>query len=798
MADGSSDGGRAAVDAELDRDIGLVGAIALGVGTMIAAGIFVLSGLAVANVGAMAIGAFLIAAVVASFTAFAYAEFASIYPESGGGYAYVSNTFDTDLTYIVGWSMILGYPASAAFYLASFSDWFYRFILPLFSLKQAVPYWLSGLVILALLVGLNLKGTEESGKFQIVVTVVKVLLILFFLYGGLQSFRSGVVVESFTENLANLRQIGLTSALVFITFFGFEAIATNAEEIENPGRNIPRAIFISMGFVTVVYSLVVLVVVLARNDPTFLNQFLPANANLAGLSPTEFMTEKGELAMGYAAQYYLGDVGFYVIIVGALFSMLSAANATILAGSRVKLAMSRRAHLPPRFEALHDRFNTPYNSVFLTGGLIFVFILFFTVIFGGGPGSESALHLPFGIPLVGGELHLGIEAITHFADFMLLSGLVVVNLAIIYSRRKYPDVERGFHVPAVPWVPILAIIANLILVVNVEPGSFLLGLVAELIGVAFYFAVVAGPSEERIEAETPTVVTEHHTSDREHLVLVPIANPENAEQLMRTAVDVAADRDGEILAMSAVVVPEQTPLDEGRQLEGDEREVLREAMAVAEEAGVPVSGTIRISHHPEEAILNTARQYGADTILMGWGGRPPRRRDIVVGSTVDEVVADADIDVLVEKIDRSGGIESIVIPTAGGPHAGLAAETARAIAHSEGASVDVVHVVPPDADEAERAEADDVIAETATVLDDVDDVTTRMIEGEDVVDRLTEASEDYDLTVIGATRESLLERIVFGAIPEEVGRNARNTVIMAKKGLGIRSRLAALVDRVTG
>lgn len=100
---------------------------------MIAAGIFVLSGLAVSNVGTMAIVAFVIAAMIASFTAFAYAEFASNYPESGGGYAYVANTFDSNLTYIVGWSMILGYPACAAFYLASFSDWFDRFIVPLFS-----------------------------------------------------------------------------------------------------------------------------------------------------------------------------------------------------------------------------------------------------------------------------------------------------------------------------------------------------------------------------------------------------------------------------------------------------------------------------------------------------------------------------------------------------------------------------------------------------------------------------------------------------------------------------------------
>ncbi|GAA0306299.1 APC family permease [Halarchaeum salinum] len=336
------------VETELSRDIGLVGAVAIGVGTMIAAGIFVLSGLAVSNVGAAAIVAFLLAAVVASFTAFAYAEFASIYPESGGGYMYVANVFDTDLTYIVGWSMILGYPASAAFYLASFSDWFYRFMYPALSIPDALPFWIPGLLILALLVGVNLKGTEETGMFQIAITGLKVALIGLFLYGGLQAFDASAITVSLAENITHVRDIGMTSALVFITFFGFEAIATNAEEIKNPGKTVPRAIFFSMGFVTVVYALVVLVIVIAIHDPQFLS-FLAEKAGLGSAAAAEqFIASNGEIAMGRAAQYYLGDVGFYVIIVGALLSMLSAANATILAGSRVKLAMARRDHHHPR------------------------------------------------------------------------------------------------------------------------------------------------------------------------------------------------------------------------------------------------------------------------------------------------------------------------------------------------------------------------------------------------------------------------------------------------------------------
>mgnify|MGYP000291900656 CR=1 FL=1 len=782
------------VETELNRDIGIVGAVALGVGTMIAAGIFVLSGLAVSNVGAMAIVAFLIAAAVASFTAFAYAEFSAIYPESGGGYAYVSNTFDTDLTYIVGWSMILGYPASAAFYLASFSDWFHGFIVPIAGdvwmagLQSALPFWISGVFVLLLLVGLNLKGTEESGQFQIVVTALKVALIILFIYGGLQAFRTDIIAQSVIENTGTLedyRNIGLTSALVFITFFGFEAIATNAEEIEEPGKNVPRAIFISMGAVTIIYALVVIVVTLAVQNVGLAGRepFLQFLANVEGLSGTdaarEFIANRGEVAMGRAAQYFLGDVGFYVIIVGALFSMLSAANATILAGSRVKLAMSRRDHLPGRFEDLHDSFGTPYWSVLLTGGLILVFIFFFTVVFP----TEAAHHLG---PI---EFHFGVEAIAHFADFMLLTGLIAVNVAIVSSRRRSPDLERPFTVPGVPYVPIVAVLANLVLLVNVEPSAFVLGVAAELIGVAVWFGFIGRTEPGKLERETATVVTEHAPVERDYRILVPIANPENVPQLMRTADDVASANEGEVIVMSVVTLPEQTPLSEGYAAADERREVIERAMSYAEDRDIPVSGTVRIGHHAADAILNTIEQYDADAVLLGWSGSRSRRRDIVLGSTVDAVVSGADADVFVERFapDAAGDLGSILLPTAGGPHAELAAETGLAIARANDAAVEVLTVLEgtgaPDA----RQRAEELVAGVAADFEGLD-VSTRVADG-DVVEAIVDASADHDLTLIGATQEGLLQELVFGAIPVEVGERAESTVIMTKRNLGITSRL---------
>ncbi|HKJ59218.1 MAG TPA: amino acid permease, partial [Halobacteriales archaeon] len=708
------------------------------------------------------------------------------------GYAYVSNTFDTDVTYIVGWSMILGYPASAAFYLASFSDWFHGFIVPIagdvwiFGLQAALPFWISGVVVLLLLVGLNMKGTEESGQFQIVVTALKVALIILFLYGGLQAFRTDLVAESVVANTGTLesyRNIGLTSALVFITFFGFEAIATNAEEIEEPGKNVPRAIFFSMGFVTVVYALVVLVVTLAVNNVQIPGSepFLQFLANVEGLAGTaeaqQFIAERGEVAMGRAAQYFLGDVGFYVIIVGALFSMLSAANATILAGSRVKLAMSRRDHLPERFEDLHPGFGTPYWSVLLTGGLIFLFIVFFTMVFPG----EAAYHVG---PI---EFHFGIEAIAHFADFMLLTGLIAVNFAIVSSRRNKPDLDRPFKVPGVPYVPILAVLANLVLLVNVEPSAFVLGVIAEVIGVGLWFAFIGRTEPEALERETPTVVTERGPAQRDYRIVVPIANPDNVPQLMRTADDVAASNDGEVIVMSVVTLPEQTPLSEGYERADRRREVIERAMRFAEERDIPVSGTVRIGHHAADAILNTVEQYDADAVLMGWSGTGSRRRDIVLGSTVDEVVREASADVFVERFsdDAEGDIDSILLPTAGGPHAALAAETGLAIARAEGASIEVLTVVEDG--ETDRRQAEALVEEVAADFEGVD-VTTRVAEG-DVVATILDATADHDLTIIGATQEGLLQEFVFGAIPVEVGQRADSTIIMTKRYLGITSRL---------
>lgn len=322
-----------------------------------------------------------------------------------------------------------------------------------------------------------------------------------------------------------------------------------------------------------------------------------------------------------------------------------------------------------------------------------------------------------------------------------------------------------------PVVPIVAVLANLVLVANVEPGAFVFGLLAEVIGIVIWLSVIGTTSEETTEQETPTVIKQTNPDKRDYQLLVPIANPDHTKQLMRTARDIAADKNGEILVMSVVSLPDQTPLSAGQSEAADRQEILEQMMAVTaggRDADIPVHGIVRIGHHIDEAILHTVTQHDSDAVLMGWHGRPGRRRDVVLGTIVDTVVREADCDVLVERIGSEGVPESILLPTAGGPHAEYAASVARAIAHTTGVSITSQHVIAQDATDQERDRATAILEETAAMFDDTP-YETKVVESGDVVDAILTASEHHDLTIIGATREGLLQRFVFGTIPEQVG-----------------------------
>ena len=724
-----------AIETELSRDLGLVSALAIGVGTMVAAGIFTLSGLAIRNVGSAALASFLLAAIIALFTALTYCEFTSIYPYSGEGYRYARETFPRPIAYIVGWALFLGYTSSCAFYISSFSSYFIEFV-------YHTPFEaLSGLVVLVLLTLVNIKGTKESGTFQIIITIAKVILLFWFVSGGIGEVSLSQLTERFSTDLV---KIGSTATLVFITFFGFSAIAASAGEMKDPVKNIPRAIFLSMGIVTVLYSMVVLVIIAAD------------------------LSEYTEAAMGTAAQRFLGPIGGLVIVAGALFSMISASNASIMAGSRVTMSMSRFGHFPKMFGFIHQRTRTPIVSLILVGGTISLFAVFFSL-----------------------------EDLAHFADTVLLLALIFVNAALIAHRRKFPKIERPFRVPLVPLLPILGIVANFYLLSQILNHALpvLAAAAAMIVGFVVFMSWKGLQAEEELIPGTPSrVVLERAAiqAEKRFRVLVPIANPANIEILIDLAAAIAADRDGEIVALRVAQIPDQlSPTKENKYVERD-RPLLERAHASAQKRNIPTTSLIRVGHDAARAILETARQRDCSLILMGWKGYTSTARKIL-GEVVDNVVKNARSDIILVKLDGDPTFDKLLLPTAGGDHAKCAEDYAASLVGSGKGSLTVCNIVPLEAPQEEVDEAwkrlDDAV-ERITENRELK-VDHLMIRHNSISVGIIQKAADFDAVVIGGTNRTYPE-ILFGSIPELVAKHASKPVILVKHYQPIK----ALISRI--
>lgn len=292
--------------------------------------------------------------------------------------------------------------------------------------------------------------------------------------------------------------------------------------------------------------------------------------------------------------------------------------------------------------------------------------------------------------------------------------------------------------------------------------------------------------------------TDHEadSADREYRLVVAVGNPEYAEQLVRTAADVARANDGEIHVVSVVHKPRESPFalfsDETIKTEfaGNRREILDRALETAPDT-VPVHGRVVVGTDVADALISAAEELEADALLVGWHGRP-RRSEAVLGTTIDVVLRRAPCDVLVERIGSTAdGVERILLPVAGGPHLPLAASVADAVATNNDATIDVLSVVAPTADESEREIARDHLEEAVALL--TADAETELREAPAVDDAIVEAANERDLVVFGVTRRGVVRRRLVGSIPQTVGRRTDRTVILAR-----RRPTSSVIGRLTG
>ena len=715
---------------EHTRTLGFRVAFAMGLGTMIAAGIFSLSGTAVATIGSSAVIAFIIAALVASITAASYSEFASIYSENGGGYLFSSRTFEDQdlLTYAIGASLFIGYSGTTAFYLATMDEWFFAFILP--EWLHFLPHGTVGVLAAVALGTLNAQGTEESGTFQLLVTGAKVAVLFAFIGGAFVYTGVGQSVGTFATSF-QIEPVSIVSiaALAFITFFGFSAIAASAGEIIEPRKTVPKAIAASIVTVTILYTFVIIAMV---NAPV----------------PNSVL-QAGETAMGKVAAAFLGPAGQALIVAGAVFSMISASNASVLAASGIGSLMGQQGQAPRRFSRIHPEYGTPFWSVATCTGVIVALIVAFLAVF---PHQGSAL---FGV-------HLGLEPLTGFATLNLLLPLSAVNLALIYSRRKYPDMDRPLTVPLVPVVPALGIVANLALIYNLPTAGVVIGAALIVVMIAAYLAWGGNPAREELAEEVvPPAAADGAELDDRYTVVVPLARPSRAPghvRLAETLASAVAD-DPFVQVVNVTELAEQTPQELVNETAEKRADAIRDELA-AVDVDVDYSVEGHLCRDVAFDIVNTARDDQADLIVMGY---PEEHREI---TEAVEYKAPCDV-VFASDAPADGRIPALTVGAGGGPHHRGALTLAGALG-TRGTNLNLVNVRPSGGSGTEED-----IDESAGQLPSEVAVDSRTVDAATIAEGLVDvAREDGSVLMVGASRTRRLQQWILGSTPDRVVRRA--------------------------
>jgi amino acid transporter/nucleotide-binding universal stress UspA family protein len=752
-------------DVTFARNLGLFDASMIGIGAMIGAGIFVLTGIAAGEAGPGALLSFALNGLVTLLTALSYAELASVYPKSGGGYAFISKAFPGPAGFASGWMLWFCYIIACALYALGFGSYFWEFIQSYFPPLANLVFSLAGhkapaLVMTALVsiifILVNMRGTAVTGSVENIVTMAKIIILgIFIAYGLKRIFQiPSAAAASFTPFLPNgAGGVVIAMGLTFIAFEGYDLIATVAEEIKTPEKTIPRATLISLA-VTVFIYLMILLVCIGAIQPE------------SGKS-WQFLGQYQETAIARAAKSFMPTFGVALIIFGGLLSTVSALNATILASSRVAFSMSRDKMLPMSLSTIHTRRRTPHIAIAVTGVLVIVMALLFPI-----------------------------HVIGSAASVMFLLTFTLVNLSLIALRRKFPELKGGFRVPLYPATPIAAIALNLFLAIyqfNFDPRAWYIAIAWIIVGLFIFFMyfekVKAADMPQVLEVQQPK--SENHYAYR---ILVPLHNPDHVIPLMKLAIPIARAHQGEIIVLGVIDVPINLPPHEGMRFVHHKTPLLRKAIEYCNEQGVATRSAIRIANQIWDGILQAAEVEKATLILMGWKGFTTNR-DRIMGEVTDKVVRQAPCDLITVKLMGDRLIQRILITTAGGPHASLAAEYVGIFHYAEGLEVTCCYVVDPNADERAREFARQWMHKTLRLTNLEGRVEMRLLQGKRVATALVKAAADYDLVVLGASREGVFSNALFGEIPEKVARYAKTPVMIVQRYEG---PVKSLVKRIMG
>jgi amino acid transporter/nucleotide-binding universal stress UspA family protein len=745
----------------LSRNLNLFDVTMIGVGAMIGAGIFGLTGIAAGEAGPVGLLlAFLFNGIVTSLTGLTYAELGSARPAAGGGFTWAKEALARIYGFYAGWISWFSHSVACSLYAVLFGTFFIELIeLGGLHLEEEpillglTPEQLGVKIVAALAILLfifiNVRGSSETGLVGNIITGFKMIVLALLVFFGLRAMLNlpnwgGQFLSNPGPMPNGIGGVFLAMGLTFVAFEGYEVIIQSAEEVKDPIRNIPRAIFLSIAVVVVFYLAVAFVSV-------------GAVVQDSGLPNWMYLGENGERAMIETARAIM-PYGALIMILGGLASTTSALNATIFSSSRVSFAMGRDRDLPAVFGRIHHLNKTPYWAIWLSGIIIIL----------------MAVMLPIADVASGASI-----------TFLLL--FLMVNIAMVRMRKTHPDLPRPFRAPFVPWLQYITIAAQIGLAVHLatlSPIAWAITLVWLLLGLIVYRS--HGAIHEAAKTED-TILLEETVASRSYSVLLPVANEAMARQLARFGALFAQANHGELFALHVVRIPHQLSAVDGRTFLRQGRPILEEAISVGKEFNVPVRTMLRIGREISDSIISAARKREANLMILGWPGYTINNRQ-AFGSIIDLISKNPPCDLAVVRFRRSGWPDRILVPIAGGPHARLALELAliqaEAIKENNGGKEpEVVALNIMKGADLNNTAAIEERRETLIKNLDIKDwpVEVKVVVAEDIVQGILKQAADFDQIIIGASDEGLLEQSLFGSIPQRVAEEALTTVIMVKR-----------------
>jgi amino acid transporter len=650
---------------ELERDLGLPSVLAISIGAMIGSGIFILPALALEIAGPMVVLAYALAGLLVVPAALSKSEMATAMPEAGGTYVYIER----------GMGPLLGT-------IAGVGTWFSLSFKGALALVGGVPYLLLlfdlplkpvALGLAALLIVVNVVGAKQTGRLQLAIVVVMLAAMGWFAAGSVGGVERANFAGFFDAGIGGLLA---ATGLVFVSYAGVTKVASVAEEVEDPGRNIPLGILGSLAFTTVLYVAIVGVLV-GITDP----------GSVAGsLTP-----------VAVAAEVTLGQAGVVAVILAAVLALVSTANAGILSSSRYPFAMSRDRLVPDSLSAVDARFGTPLNAITLTGVVLLALIAF--------------------VPIL---------EIAKLASAFQIMVFALVNVAVLAFREGSVEYEPEFRSPLYPSIQVFGVVTGLALLTQMGLVAIAGAASITAASVLWYVAYVRprvdreGAATDAIRREVGRRSLDEVESERaappcEVLVAFTKRVDESRERaLVSLAADLVRPEDGRVLAVRFEEVPDQVPLtDEAAVQSPADRSFERRMDALATDLGVDVDADEVVSHDTKHAVVNAAGHRGVDMLVAEH--EPLRLRSRLVGDPVDWVVRHAPCDVLL--VDNRGyeDPQTVSLMGDGSTFAPVTVNAAEAIARAHGGDVSLWFPEGSVTDQ-QRQTLDDYAAELSELL----------------------------------------------------------------------------------